>query len=127
MGIFSKKEEKKVAAKKKAPEETKKTPVKKAAVSHASSRRRGLILKPWLSEKAHNITPLGQYTFLVDKSATKNEVRGAIEEMYGVHVVSVDTMPLRGKAKRFRGKVGKPQDGKKAIVTLKSGEKIETF
>ena len=69
--------------------------------------------------------PNNKYLFLVDKSANKYEVKKAVEEIYKVNVISVNTLISAGKLKRVRYQVGKTPDSKKAIVTLKAGDKIE--
>ena len=86
---------------------------------------RDIILKPIVTEKSMENSMLNQYTFKVAKTANKIEVRNAIQEIFKVTVTKVNTVSMRGKVRR-RGKyVGKTQDWKKAIVTLKEGEKIE--
>ena len=77
------------------------------------------------TEKGVDIEPLGKYQFWVDKRANKIEIKKAIEEIYKIKVVKVNTLMVRGKIKRVRYKEGRTSDWKKAIVTLKSGEKIE--
>lgn len=71
----------------------------------------------------------GAYTFYVDPSATKNQVKEAVETAYGVHVTTVRTTALAGKRKRTgkRRVIKRTQDRKKAIVVLRKGEKIEAF
>jgi len=66
-----------------------------------------------------------QYTFVVDKRANKYEIKKAVEELFKVKVVRVNTMNVRGKLRRQRThQAGKSPDWKKAIVTLKEGDKI---
>ncbi|MCU0665803.1 MAG: 50S ribosomal protein L23 [Candidatus Omnitrophica bacterium] len=69
--------------------------------------------------------PQGKYLFLVDKTANKIQVKRAVEEIYKVKVVSVNTSIVPGKQKRVRSQIGKTPDTKKAIVSLKEGQKIE--
>jgi len=64
-------------------------------------------------------------TFKVPTTATKPRIKQAVEELFGVSVVSVNTILTKGKVKRFRGTVGKRSDVKKAIVTLKAGDVID--
>ena len=66
-----------------------------------------------------------QYTFWVEPNANKIEVAKAIEEIYKVKVKSVNTLIVPGKLRRVRYQLGKQPDWKKAIVTLKEGQKIE--
>lgn len=90
-------------------------------------RKPGVIVKPWLSEKARDVNALNQYVFAVRSSATKNEVKREVEERYRVRVTAVRTVRKKGKSKRWRNKPGKGVTLKKAIVTLASGQTIEIF
>jgi len=86
---------------------------------------RDIIIKPVVSEKSMENSVFNKYTFKVAKDANKIEIRNAIREIFKVTVESVNTISMRGKIRR-RGKyVGKTQDWKKAVVTIKEGEKIE--
>lgn len=88
-----------------------------------------LILKPLFTEKTVAETSRGRYAFLVKPEATKTEVKNEVEKMFGVKVIKIQTITVHGKkyrsGKRFLQK--KRADGKKAIVTLKSGQKIALF
>ena len=77
-----------------------------------------------LSEKTNLFTTTGRYVFKVHNSANKIEVKKAIEKVYDVHVVKVNMVNVRGKVRRYGKSVGTTSDWKKAIVTLKSGERI---
>jgi len=77
------------------------------------------------TEKSTAYEPLGKYLFLVDKSSNKIQIKQAVEQIYKVKVKDVNTFILRGKLKRVRYQVGKTPDFKKAIVTLKEGQKID--
>ena len=66
-----------------------------------------------------------QYLFNVQKSANKIQIKRAVEELYKVKVDSVNTQVMPGKAKRVRQQLGKTPDWKKAVVTLKTGHKID--
>jgi large subunit ribosomal protein L23 len=66
-----------------------------------------------------------QYTVVADRRATKPQIRSAVQELFKVKVLSVNTLNVRGKARRQRtAQAGKAPDWKKAIVTLKEGDKI---
>ena len=66
-----------------------------------------------------------QYTVVADRRATKPQIRSAVQELFKVKVLSVNTLNVRGKARRQRtAQAGKAMDWKKAIVTLKEGDKI---
>jgi large subunit ribosomal protein L23 len=68
--------------------------------------------------------PLNKYIFLVDKSCNKIQIKRAIEEIYKVKVSQVNTFVSSGKLKRVRYQLGKTPDTKRAVVTLKEGQKI---
>jgi large subunit ribosomal protein L23 len=68
-----------------------------------------------------------QYSFLVDKKATKHDVARAVTSLFKVNVEDVRTLIIRGKIKRVGKSIGKRPNFKKAIVTLKEGDKIELF
>lgn len=78
------------------------------------------------TEKGSNLLPLNKYFFRVSRNANKLEIKKAVEEIYKVKVLGVNVVTVRGKKKRLRYKEGKTPDWKKAIITLKEGEKIET-
>jgi len=84
-----------------------------------------VIMSMLRTEKGSFMEPMGKYTFWVMNDANKVEIRSAIETIYKVKVSSVNTQNVLGKRKRVRFEVGKRSDWKKAIVTLKKGEKIE--
>lgn len=77
------------------------------------------------TEKSTLYEPKRQYLFLVDKSANKIQIKRAVQELYKVKVKCVNTFISRGKLKRVRQEFGKTADSKKAVVTLKEGQKIE--
>jgi large subunit ribosomal protein L23 len=87
-----------------------------------------IIETPLVTEKSVAGTEKGKYTFRVAVTANKVEIAKAIEELFNVKVDSVNTMMVKGKKKRVgRHPEGKSADWKKAIVTLKPGNKIELF
>lgn len=90
---------------------------------------RDVIVSPRITEKSMADAMLGQYTFVVHPRATKTQIRHAIEEIFKVNVLRVNTTNVRGKtrrsAKRGVRTRGRQSDFKKAVVTLKSGQKIE--
>ncbi|MDQ7823182.1 MAG: 50S ribosomal protein L23 [Candidatus Eremiobacteraeota bacterium] len=86
---------------------------------------RDIIKKPIITEKSMEGAAINKYTFKVEKTANKVEIRKAIEKIFNVKVISVNTLNVTGKVRR-RGKYeGRTSDWKKAIVTLKEGDKIE--
>jgi large subunit ribosomal protein L23 len=91
-----------------------------------------ILISPLITEKMTNITAdKGKYGFLVNPKANKIQIAKAIEEKFNVHVTEVKTINHSGKTKtQFRKKgrfTGKTAKYKKAIITLKEGEKIELF
>ena len=85
---------------------------------------RDIIIAPIVSEKSYALIETGVYTFEVHKSASKPEIRDAVESIWGVEVLKVNTLNRKGKRKRTRGtnRVGQKPGQKRAIVTLKAGE-----
>lgn len=89
---------------------------------------RKIILKPLVTEKSTDLrVKEDKYAFEVDLKANKPEIKKAIEELFKVNVVGVHTMIVHGKVKRMGRFEGKRPNWKKAIVSLKKGEKIEFF
>jgi large subunit ribosomal protein L23 len=88
---------------------------------------RDVILAPVVSEKSYSLIDQNAYTFTVHPDANKTEIRQAVEEIWGVKVVSVNTVNRKGKSKRFRYTMGKRRDTKRAIVKLAPDDKIEIF
>ena len=88
-----------------------------------------VIKKPIITEKSTSQVAENKYTFEVDKRAAKNEVKQAVEKLFGVTVLDVRTANIKGKEVRAgrRRTLGKKSDWKKAVVTLKEGDKIELF
>ncbi len=85
-----------------------------------------IILRPLVTEKSVALSAENKYTFAVDTRANKIEIRSAIEHVFKVKVLKVNTINVKGKPKRWgRRYEGHRSDWKKAIVTLKDGDKIE--
>ena len=77
------------------------------------------------TEKSTLIEPKGKYLFLVAKSANKTQIKHAVEEIYKVKVKDINTFISQGKLKKVRYQLGRTPDSKKAVVTLRKGQKIE--
>jgi len=88
---------------------------------------RDIVVRPIVSEKSYAGIEQNSYTFLVDKRANKTEIKEAIQAIWDVRVVSVNTLNRRGKVKRRRFTQGRRPDEKRAIVTLAEGDSIEIF
>jgi len=84
-----------------------------------------VIRSPVITEKATTQSERNQVSFRVSLDATKPEIKTAVESLFGVTVLGVNTMVTKGKTKRFRGRPGQRSDYKKAIVTLAEGSKID--
>ncbi|MGB8961326.1 MAG: 50S ribosomal protein L23 [Pseudonocardiaceae bacterium] len=89
---------------------------------------RDVIRRPVISEKSYGLLEQNKYTFLVTPDANKTQIKIAVEKVFGVKVVSVNTMNRQGKRKRTKFGYGKRKDTKRAIVTLSPESKpIEIF
>ncbi|MEX1125969.1 MAG: 50S ribosomal protein L23 [Acidimicrobiia bacterium] len=89
---------------------------------------RDIILAPVVSEKSYDLIEHNNtYTFMVDPRSNKSEIRTAVEQVFGVRVVRVNTMNRKGKLKRQGWKMGKRKDTKRALVTLAPGNSIDLF
>lgn len=86
-----------------------------------------VLRRPVVSEKSMGLIAENKYTFLVNPDANKIEIKHAVEKYFGVTVLDVKTISVKGKAKRVGRFVGKTNDKKKAIVTLKDGDSIGLF
>ncbi|RSM65687.1 50S ribosomal protein L23 [Amycolatopsis sp. WAC 01376] len=89
---------------------------------------RDILLAPVISEKSYGLLEEHKYTFVVRPDANKTQIKIAVEKVFGVKVVSVNTLNRQGKRKRTRAGFGKRKDTKRAIVTLSAESKpIEIF
>jgi large subunit ribosomal protein L23 len=84
-----------------------------------------VILAPVITEKSTAVSGSNQVVFKVRRDATKPQIKAAVEELFKVKVLSVNTLTRKGKTKIFRGIKGKQQDVKKAIVRLAEGDRID--
>ncbi|MDD3654320.1 MAG: 50S ribosomal protein L23 [Desulfotomaculaceae bacterium] len=88
---------------------------------------RDILRRPLVTEKSTSLLKDNKYTFIVDLNANKVEIRQAVESVFKVKVEKVNTLRVKGKIKRVRRVPGKTPDTKKAIVTLRAGDRIEIF
>ena len=84
-----------------------------------------VIVAPVITEKATTLTEQNKVVFKVAKTATKPQIKQAVEKLFDVKVESVNTLVRKGKTKRFRGTIGQQSDVKKAVVTLAEGHTID--
>jgi len=86
-----------------------------------------IIKKPYVTEKSNAAVAEGKYTFLVDVKATKTEIRNAVEKLFQVKVLRVNTANFEGKIKRMGVHVGPRADWKKAVVKIDTDPKPESY
>lgn len=99
--------------------------MKLASVNAKSLGVFDVIRAPVITEKSTVASEQNKYTFKVANDSTKQDIKIAVETLYKVKVEKVNTLTVKGKVKRFRGRLGKRSDVKKAIVKLASGQKID--
>ncbi|WP_019014636.1 50S ribosomal protein L23 [Elioraea tepidiphila] len=100
-------------------------PAPKAARRISPERMYQVVLSPVITEKATALTAANQVVFRVPLDATKPEIRAAVEGLFNVKVQAVNTIVMKGKTKRFRGRPGQRSDWKKAMVRLAPGFSID--
>jgi large subunit ribosomal protein L23 len=88
-------------------------------------RHYDVIVKPVITEKATTLSEQNKVVFKVAPTATKPQIKSAIEKLFDVKVLSVNTLVTKGKVKVFRGRKGQRSDVKKAVVTLAEGQSID--
>ena len=88
---------------------------------------RDILLAPVVSEKSYALLDENKYTFLVRKDANKTQIKQAVESVFGVQVLSVNTLNRTGKRIRTRQGFGQRTDTKRAIVSIASGDRIDIF
>lgn len=97
----------------------------RAPMTLSEERKYEVVRRPVITEKATLLSEHNQVTFMVALSASKPEIKLAIESLFKVQVTAVNTLRHKGKTKRFRGRPGRRADVKKAIVTLAEGHSID--
>lgn len=98
----------------------------KVKKTNTSNRVFNIIHKPISTEKSTNLNQFNQYSFVVSKNSKSSEIKEAIQRIFKVKVVKVNTSIMKGKLKTFKGSVGYKKDFKKAIVTLSEGNTIDS-
>ena len=88
---------------------------------------RDVLLAPVISEKSYGLLDDNQYTFVVLPEANKTQIKIAVEQVFNVKVLAVNTINRQGKTRRTRNGLGKRKDTKRAIVSLAPGDRIEIF
>ena len=90
-------------------------------------RPEDIIIKPIITEQSNESVQAGKYTFKVNKNATKVDIANAVEKLFEVKVLKVNTVTVKGKEKRVGRSVGKTSDWKKAIVTIDTNPQDKTY
>ena len=90
-------------------------------------RPEDVIIAPVITEKSNDELQAGKYTFRVNKKATKIDIRNAVEKLFEVKVINVNTLSVKGKEKRMGKTSGKTSDWKKAIVTIDTNPSDMTY
>lgn len=98
---------------------------KKAAAPAVKAHQYHVLQAPVITEKSTAASEHGKVVFKIAPTATKADVKAAVEGIFAVEVVKVNTLVTKGKKKVFRGRAGQRSDVKKAIVTLKEGQSID--
>ena len=88
---------------------------------------RDVLLAPVISEKSYGLLDENKYTFVVRPDANKTQIKIAVEQVFNVTVLDVNTLNRQGKRKRTRSGFGRRKDTKRAIVSLAEGDRIEIF
>ena len=100
---------------------------KPTAVRGTSVNAYQVLLKPLVTEKAADLGTHNQYVFMIDPRMNKIEVKKAIRTIYGINPLAVRIITMQGKAVRYGRRYGVTKNWKKAMVTLKAGDKIEVY
>lgn len=133
MGLFNKKEDGTEEKEEKVVKKEEKSLVTKKAVTNAiinqgdAQMAYKFIVKPWITEKTQELMAASKYVFRLRAKTTKREAKVAVERLYGVKVESVNIINIPSKERRFGRNKGLKSAVRKAVVTLKKGDKIEIF
>ena len=100
-------------------------PRPRQSITISDQRKYEIVRRPVITEKATLLSEFNQVTFVVALDASKPEIKAAIEDLFKVKVKRVNTIRQTGKTKRFRGRIGKRADTKKAIINLAEGHSID--
>jgi large subunit ribosomal protein L23 len=98
---------------------------KKPATKTVENRHYDVVLAPHITEKSTMLSDNNAVVFKVANTASKPEIKAAVEALFGVTVTGVNTIVSKGKSKRWKGKPYQRSDAKKAIVTLAEGQSID--
>jgi len=104
---------------------TKQTTEKAQVLSEKKTRLYDVLVSPLVTEKSTAQSSENRYSFVCAKNATKEEIKSAVEVLFKVKVIGLNTLNHKGKTKRFRGVMGQQSNTKKAIVRLAKGQTID--
>ena len=96
-------------------------------MSNHGTFARDVLIAPVVSEKSYGLLDDNKYTFLVHPDANKTQIKIAVEKVFSVKVTDVNTLNRPGKRKRTRGGFGRRKAVKRAVVTLRDGDRIDVF
>ena len=88
---------------------------------------RDILLAPVVSEKSYSLLDENKYTFIVDPRANKTDIKIAVEQVFGVKVLSEHTLTRQGKTRRTRYGMGRRPNTKRAIISVAAGDRIDIF
>jgi large subunit ribosomal protein L23 len=88
---------------------------------------RDILLRPVISEKSYGLLDENKYTFIVHPDANKTQIKIAVQQVFNVTVLDVNTLNRQGKRKRTRTGYGRRKNTKRAVVSLAAGDRIEIF
>ena len=88
---------------------------------------RDIVIRPIITERGNESMSIGRYTFEVYIGANKHQIKKAVEDLFKVHVMDVNTMIVKGKFRGLGRLKGKRKDWKKAVVSLREGDSIPLF
>ncbi|BEH02900.1 50S ribosomal protein L23 [Brooklawnia propionicigenes] len=88
---------------------------------------RDILIAPVVSEKSYGLLDENKYTFIVDPRANKTQIKIAVEQIFGVKVLSVNTINRQGKTRRTRYGLGRRANTKRAIISVAPGDRIDIF
>ncbi|OGY52465.1 MAG: 50S ribosomal protein L23 [Candidatus Buchananbacteria bacterium RIFCSPLOWO2_01_FULL_56_15] len=103
------------------------TKAKATTIRGTSQNAYRVLLKPLVTEKAADLGTHNQYVFMIDPRMNKIEVKKAVRTIYGINPLAVRIITMQGKAVRYGRRYGVTKSWKKAMVTLKAGDKIEVY
>lgn len=125
--IFLKKRKKLSLLQKKKEAEVKKEEVRPKVKREETGQAYKILIRPLITEKTSFLGQYNQYVFEITPKANKIEIARAFKNLYGIKPISINIMKIKGKEVRYGRTSGRTKNRKKAVITLKQGEKIEVY